>query len=138
MFVPQGAVLILGDNPIAMALQETVRQAGMTAHRLPILSDLQSTLDGFDALWQQMPIAHLFLMTGRDELTGDSLDPSEFARTRYRDVTVPYFVTQRWIQRASEAKRFDRGSLVGVTNLGGDFGFSGRIERPEGGRSRDC
>jgi NAD(P)-dependent dehydrogenase (short-subunit alcohol dehydrogenase family) len=82
-------------------------------------------------LWAQSPAPHLFITTAREEKA--VVTESDWPSRSIRGVHVPYFVCQRWLQLVNEAGLARQGTLVGLTALGGDFGFAGRIAGVEGG-----
>ena len=60
----------------------------------------------------------VFLMSERDGEQGDLLDESVWRRQRQRRVIGPYFLCQRWIERALEAGLLDRCTFVAATGSG--------------------
>ena len=62
----QGAALVVGNNAAADALRKRLGTLGVRVYDLAISDDLDATLAGFDALWRQEPLPHLFLMSERD------------------------------------------------------------------------
>lgn len=128
-----GAALIVGSNPSATALFERLSRAGVTVRMLNVSDNLNATLAEFEQLWNEQPLYHLFLMTGRDGGALDPIDDADWRRRRYRTAILPYFLCQRWAQLAAEAKLLNRSTLVAATSLGGDLGFSGTVKAPESG-----
>ena len=61
------------------------------------------------------------------------LDDPAWDGRRQRGVMLPYQVCQKWYQRMLADDRFAEGSLLAVTRLGGDFGFSGDVRNVESG-----
>ena len=100
---------------------------------LPEGDDLDAALAAFEQTWQRQPVLHLFLTAGRDEGPRDLADDAAWQQRRYRNLLLPVFLSQRWLQLAGQAKLIDQCTLVAATSLGGDCGFSGRVETPEGG-----
>ncbi|MGD9721270.1 MAG: beta-ketoacyl synthase N-terminal-like domain-containing protein [Pirellulales bacterium] len=127
-----GAALIVGEGPLAEALERQLGAAGVAVRQLPISDDLDQTVAAFDAIWSEQPTPHLFIVTGR-EPTVDPRDAAAWKRRWHRVALVPFFVCQRWVQRVGEANLLDRASVVAVTSLNGTFGFSGQITAPECG-----
>ena len=127
-----GAALIVGEHPLGDALRRQLESAGVTVRQLPISNDLDETLAAFDRIWDEQPTPHVFIVTGREPAV-DPMDESAWRRRWYRVATMPYFLGQRWVQRAGEAKLLDRCSLIGATSLNGTLGFSGEITSPECG-----
>ena len=129
----QGAVLIVGNNPTAQALRQRIAASGVTVFHLAQAESPEAALATFDAWWQDQPIHHVFLLSARDPQPLDLETESTWRQRFDRHVLTPFFLCQRWVQRASEAKILDRSTLVAVTAMGGDLGFSGRVVAPEGG-----
>ena len=128
-----GPALVLGRNPAADAMRQALVAQGVQVHELASGADVDAVLAQFEQLWKQGPIPHLFLMSGRDPNPGDLGEPAAWAEHLRRDVTVPYFLCQRWLQLAGDAKLLDRCTLVTATAMGGDLGFSGDVRSPGGG-----
>ncbi len=128
-----GPALVLGHNPAADAIRRRLADQGTPVLDLAISDDVDATVKQFETLWKQGPIPHLFLMSGRDPGSDDLSHPAVWAEHRRRDAILPYFLCQRWLQLAGQARLLDRCTLLMATALGGDFGFSGRVRRPGGG-----
>jgi acyl transferase domain-containing protein/short-subunit dehydrogenase len=128
-----GAALMLGHNPAADAMRQLLAAQGVQVHELANCEDVDAMLAQFEQLWKQGPIPHVFLMSGRDPNPGDLGDPAAWAEHLQRDAVRPYFLCQRWLQLAADAKLLDRCTLVTATALGGDLGFSGDVRCPGGG-----
>jgi NAD(P)-dependent dehydrogenase (short-subunit alcohol dehydrogenase family)/acyl carrier protein len=127
-----GAALIVGEHPLGDALRRQLEAAGATVRQLPISDDLDETLASFDRIWAEQPTPHVFIVTGR-EPAADPHDESAWRRRWYRAAIMPYFLCQRFVQRAGEAKLLDKCSIVAATSLNGTLGFSGQITSPESG-----
>jgi acyl transferase domain-containing protein len=128
-----GPVLILGENATARVLADRLAGTGVPVSCLPAGDDLGATLAAFDRAWSAHPIAHLFVLTARDEDAGAGFEADAWMRRRRRGVAIPYFVCQRWMSRVAEARLLETASLAAVTSLGGDFGFAGNVSVVEGG-----
>lgn len=126
-----GPIILLGQNKLATALRERLQAAGQVVHGLATTGDVDATLAEFERLWQQGPAPHLFLTSARDAEA--DVPPEHWPGRRPIGVWTPFFVCQRWMQLVQEAQLTDRATLVGVTALGGDWGFSGRVHGVEGG-----
>ncbi len=128
-----GPALVIGDNPAATALRQRLEGSGVKVQNLSITDDLDETLGRFEQLWRAEPTTHLFLASARDQNPGSPYDDQGWQQRRYRGVTLPFFLCQRWVQLASEAKLLDKCSLVGLASLGGDCGFSGYVDTVDSG-----
>ncbi len=126
-----GSVLILGESKVGEAMKARLQAAGATVHQLPIGADIDATLAELNRLWAIAPAPHLFLTTAREDAA--NVTETEWSGRAVRGMQVPYFVCQRWVQLVQEAGLTKQATLVGLTALGGDFGFSGRIAGVEGG-----
>ncbi|MCG8587652.1 MAG: SDR family NAD(P)-dependent oxidoreductase, partial [Pirellulales bacterium] len=125
--VMTGSALVVGDNPDANALKEQLTQRGVNVRTFVASSDLDETLQAFERLWQAEPISHLFLTSARDRNVPSAYDDAGWHQRQYDGTLVPFFLAQRWLQLAEEAKMLDQCSLVGLASLGGDTGLTGRI-----------
>lgn len=119
-----GAAVILGDNPVADAIQQQLEQRRVTVHRLAVSGDPAADRDLLQQAWDRQQAPHLFLTTPHDPDAATVLDHRAWQRRRGRGVIGPFWVCQRWLQLVREADLMDQATLVGVTALGGDFGFS--------------
>lgn len=128
-----GPALILGDNAVARALQLRLRELGTESHIVAPTDRPEDVVSILEDLWQKKPLPHLFITTPRDEdavTTGDSFS---WKRRRVRGILSPFWLCQRWIKLVKEAGLMDDACLVGVTSLGGDFGFQGPVHSIESG-----
>jgi 3-hydroxymyristoyl/3-hydroxydecanoyl-(acyl carrier protein) dehydratase len=127
-----GAVLILGQNKVAEALKARLTKEGAQVTLIANTGDLDATIAAVDAAWANGPAPHLFITTARDDAASvASLDG--WQTRRQIGVLAPFFVCQKWTQLVQQAKLTGVATLVGVTALGGDFGFGGRVHGIEGG-----
>lgn len=132
--VLHGPVLILGANPDAEALEERLTGLGATVYRLGVYDDDGQTLDELEAVWQQGPAPHLFLMTARDQDAAVNCDdPAAWRLRQDRGLMLPLRVCQSWFAKIADAELFDRATLAAATALGGDFGLAGHSSACEGG-----
>ena len=69
----QGPVLIVGRNLSAQALRVRLEAGGALVREIPS-DDLDAAIAAFDRIWQEGPVPHLFLMTGRDGIATDPYD----------------------------------------------------------------
>ncbi len=128
-----GAAWILGENQDAVALGERLASEGIPVHHLPIHESIDKTLSELQWLWGQNPGHHLFLMTGRDDTASQIQSPEAWAERRQAGVVLPFLVCQKWIGLISQANHDIQASVVAVTSLGGDWGFTNPVPAPEGG-----
>ncbi|HBO46273.1 MAG TPA: hypothetical protein DD670_20575, partial [Planctomycetaceae bacterium] len=128
-----GPALILGDNVEARALAERLAAAGVIVRPIPMHETADQTLSELQRMWGESPAPHLFLLTGRDGDAGRIADRQSWSARRRRGVELPFLVAQKWLSLVTDADLLDRSSLVAVTSLGGDFGFSRPVAAPEGG-----
>ncbi len=129
---PMGPVVVLGHNPAADTLAKRAASMGVLVHRLAT-AGIEEAVAQLEDIWKQGPVPHLFLTTARDSEPGDLNDPVNWQRAWEQQVLVPYYVCQRWLQRAHEAKCIDDCTVVALTNLGGDFGFDSDVHAPHSG-----
>jgi len=125
----RGPVLILGQNKLTEALAKRLQNSGATVRVLP--GD-ESAVAELERLWSQQPAPHLFITTPRDEAAFNFGNGSWSGRLQ-AGVLTPFLVCQKWAHLVNEAGLTSSATLVGVTAMGGDFGFSGRVHSFEGG-----
>jgi len=127
------AVALLGDNSSADALAGYLAARGVKVHRLPVDGDAQAACAALEAVWHESPVRCLMLLTARDADAGRLDDRASVACRVERGVRMPYWVTRRWFQLASEQAGAEPATLVAITSLGGAFGFAGAVPSPESG-----
>ncbi len=118
---------------MADALSARLTASGAQVHRLAVSDNMDATVAALDQLWQQAPAPHLFLTHLRDEESLDRWDPATWDHIYQQRVLGTYFLCQRWLQLAVEAQLVNQCTMIAVTDLGGDFGFSGNVRSPESG-----
>ncbi len=128
-----GSALVVGDNPVARLLSERLREDGLTVHPLVPGDSAQALAEEVERLWEQGPIAHLFLSMGHDPQAVRKLDGEDWAERRERVLMTPFSVCQRWLSLVKRDDLMDEASLVGLTELGGDLGFSSHLSSFESG-----
>lgn len=128
-----GAVLVLGANETGDALSEKLRGLGATVHVVAPTSDPSEAVGTLEALWEQSPIHHVFVVTSRDADAATRFDADHWSRRRAQGVMTPFQLCQRWLTLVQDAELMDDASLVAVTSLGGDFGFERNVVAAEGG-----
>ncbi len=122
-----GPALVVGDNPVAALLRERLAERGLTVHAIVPGGSSQEAVAELDRLWNGGAIPHLFFATSRDAGAQRELDAASWGRRRERALMTPFALCQRWIALLKRDGLMDRASLVGLTELGGDFGFSGNV-----------
>jgi acyl transferase domain-containing protein/NAD(P)-dependent dehydrogenase (short-subunit alcohol dehydrogenase family) len=128
-----GPVLLLGQNPTATSLRERLKSWGATVLQLPVGDVVEQTLAALENQWSRAAAPYLFVLTARDEDAAAGLDAEAWSKRRQRGLLLPYLVCQRWVKLLAMSGLVDQATLVGVTGLGGDFGFSGHGLATEGG-----
>ncbi len=129
----KGAAAIHGNNPLADALHRRLAAGGASVVRLNESSSPEQAVAEFERAYQRQPIMHLFLTSHRDAQTLDRADPADWDALVQRRLILPYLVSQKMLQLAGNLRGLADCSLVAAVDLGGDFGFSGRVESPESG-----
>ncbi len=132
-FVPSGAVLIWGDNPLARALERRFASPGTKVLVVAASEPWNKIRDEFHRLWSEQPIAHLFLTTPHDAKARDWRGEMAWRGRCERGVIMPFLLCQEWIARVSETQLASSATLVAATALGGDFGLAGNVSSIEGG-----
>ncbi len=125
----KGAVLILGANGLADAIADRVQKLGQKVFVLNTGGPIEQIERTLTDLWQHTPTPHLFLTMAFDNRSTQSLSESDWKLRRSAALTSPFRICQLWMQKTIDANRMEDASVVSVTQLGGDFGFSGRDVR---------
>ncbi len=128
----RGAVLIVGDNPVADALQRRIESRGVTVFRFHAVST-STVADELAALWQQAPILHLFFTTPHDAEAVTTVDSRAWTKRREQGLMLPFLLCQAWLRLLVEHDLAEDASLVGLARLGGSFGFDEPIVSTESG-----
>ena len=129
----KGAAAVHGSNALADALAERIASSGATVIRLRETASAEAAIAELERTWQQQPIMHLFLTSLRDESAPDRADPAGFEQVYRQRILLPYFLCQRQMQLAGDARRLNDCTVVSAVSLGGDLGFSGNVASPESG-----
>jgi acyl transferase domain-containing protein len=124
-----GAALILGVNPLSESLAEKIRQLGQKAIVLDTSVPIGQIENSLNELWQHTATPHLFLTMAFDVDSARTLQESEWRRRRPAALESPFRICQLWMQKTIDASLMEKASVVSVTQLGGDFGFSGKHVR---------
>jgi malonyl CoA-acyl carrier protein transacylase/acyl carrier protein/NAD(P)-dependent dehydrogenase (short-subunit alcohol dehydrogenase family) len=124
-----GAALILGHNPLAEKLADRIRQLGQKAFvvktSVPMIQ-LEKSLTEF---WEHTPTPHVFLTMAFDSDAARNLNEADWKHRRPAALEAPFRICQLWMQRTIDADQMENASVIAVTQLGGDFGFSGQQVR---------
>ena len=128
----RGAAYVLGDNPEAAALQQQLAVQGVRVHLLTPQPDPQLAIAEMERLWAAEPATNFFVTTAADAEAA-RLDDRRVQQRRRPYFLLPYLVVQRWYQLLLAMPDAPQGTLVAVTHLGGDFGYSQTVAGPEGG-----
>lgn len=128
-----GGVIILGNSRVATALQQRLRQQGISTTLVDNLHDIDAAIKKIDAACEKGPIPNLILLSDWNE--GPDFGLAEVAWNKLRDEKVlnPYLACQRWFTHLNKAKQVARGSFLAATCLGGQLGFNDRHRSPLGG-----
>ena len=132
-FVPVGAAVILGDNALAQAVATRLASLGAVVEVVSSAATWPQVREQFEQAWSRQPIRHLFLATAHDPDARLTASEADWQRRFDRGVLTPFFLCQDWLTRLEDARLCDGATLVALTALGGDFGFSGDVETVEGG-----
>lgn len=128
-----GAAAILGVGPLAQAFRGRIEELGQRAMILPETASPTEAVAELDRLWQNGPVTHLFIVTPCEPSAETTFDAKRWSNRRPRGLQTPFSVCQRWIKRIVDEGLSEQASLVGVTSLGGDFGFCEPVFSAEGG-----
>ena len=128
-----GAACILGHNASALALRDRLVAEGVVVHMLPDAHTVEEATVAIEALYSSHPFRHLFLMSGRDEQPLALWEAAGWNQYRNRGLLIPFFATQHWFRLRMKARDKTPITVVAATSMGGDFGLSCDVARPEGG-----
>ena len=132
-----GNVIILGANPVADALENSLAELGATCHRLPMCTNPEQAADAVDAIWKHGPALQLLVTSARcDNAAIDENQLEMWAQRRFEGVILPFVVCKHWLTRVQEAGLEQQAALAAITGLGGDFGLAGRSTLLEGAAVR--
>lgn len=129
----QERCLILGVNPVADALKQTIETRGGQALQIPAADNVDDVIAAVDAAFANGPATHLVITTPFDADAGTALDADAWNRRMTRGVLGPFLACQRWFQLIGEAGLAESAGVTAVTSLGGDFGISGNVFAAESG-----
>ena len=133
--IPQlsGDSIIIGANPVAMALQNKIRQLGFKAHCIEPTDDHDAAIARLDEIWGQGVAPHLFIVSPRDEKAQLTGDWTQWRDRRSKGIMLPFWFCRAWLQKVQQEKLMDDASLLAVISSGGDLGFHNPIHSVEGG-----
>jgi acyl transferase domain-containing protein/NAD(P)-dependent dehydrogenase (short-subunit alcohol dehydrogenase family) len=121
-----GPALILGNNAVAEAMADRIQSLGMKAHVLSTDTSIVSIEKELEELWATGITPHLFLTMSCDGTATATARYTSWIERRAAAVEVPFRVCQLWMQRTIDSGLMEDASVIAVTRLGGDFGFSGK------------
>lgn len=128
-----GAAIILGSNDVGEAIRRRFEASGRRAFVIPTTDDPQQAVLALEKIWEQGPAPHLFIVTPRDSGATTTWNSENFQARRQCGVATPFWLLQRWVKLVTAAGLMNNASLIGVTSLGGDFGFSNHVQAVESG-----
>ncbi|MCC9607890.1 SDR family NAD(P)-dependent oxidoreductase [Blastopirellula sp. JC732] len=132
--VYEGAAIVLGSGETAAALIEQLQQAGVTVYQIADASDIDSAVAQIEAICAAGPAPHLFMTTARDERKHLQFGvEASWNGVQPTAMETPLFVCQKWLTLAEAGGWLEKTTVVAVTALGGDFGFSRGATAVEGG-----
>ena len=114
-----GNVIILGANPVADALENSLAELGATCHRLPMCTNPEQAADAVDAIWKHGPALQLLVTSARcDNAAIDENQLEMWAQRRFEGVILPFVVCKHWLTRVQEAGLEQQAALAAITGLG--------------------
>lgn len=128
-----GSALVVGDNPTATQLVARLRSVGVECEQLSGKSDPFYLAEKFSELSSKRTIPHLFITSPLDSAAKFGSDFAAWERRREAGLMSAFWLCQRWHSHVLEHGLAYQASLVGLTSLGGDFGFGRQVESIEGG-----
>ncbi|MCA9008407.1 MAG: SDR family NAD(P)-dependent oxidoreductase [Planctomycetaceae bacterium] len=121
-----GAALILGHNPLAEKLADRIRHLGQKAFVVNTSVPVRQLEKSLTEFWDHTPTPHVFLTMAFDADAARNLSEADWKHRRPAALEAPFRICQLWMQRTIDADRMEHASVIAVTQLGGDFGFSGQ------------
>ncbi|EAQ79138.1 type I polyketide synthase [Blastopirellula marina] len=129
-----GAAIVLGDGETAAALIEQLQQASVTVYQIADASNLESAVAQVESICAAGPAPHLFVTTARDDRANLRFSvESAWNAQQQSSMETPLFVCQKWLSLADAGGWLENTTVVAVTALGGDFGFSRGATAVQGG-----
>ncbi|MEX0679047.1 MAG: SDR family NAD(P)-dependent oxidoreductase [Pirellulales bacterium] len=129
----KGAVALEGSGPLVDRLHERMLAGGATVVRINPCDSPEQAVAELERAWQRQPVMYLILASHRDGEEPDRARPDVWDRLIERRALIPYYLCQRQLQLAADVRRLDDCTVVTLVDLGGDFGFSGKVACPESG-----
>ena len=129
----QGSACILGDNPAALALRDRLVAEGVVVHMLGEPNTPEDASAAIESIYSAQLFRYLFLMADRGEQAASLSDRAGWSERRTCGFLLPFFATQHWYRLRMKARDKSPITIVAATSLGGDFGLSHHVVRPEGG-----
>ena len=120
------AALILGNNAVAESLAARIRQLGHAAIVLSTSLPVAQLESKLQELWRDSATPHLFLTMAFDAEATKNLTQADWKSRRPAALEAPFRICQLWMQKTIEANQMENASVVALTQLGGDYGFSGQ------------
>jgi acyl transferase domain-containing protein/acyl carrier protein/NAD(P)-dependent dehydrogenase (short-subunit alcohol dehydrogenase family) len=127
-----GRALIVGENRIANELENRLRSMNVDCVRLSNATS-STWADQFERHWRQGAFPHLFVTTPHDEDAKVILNEGWWQERSELAINDLFWLCQRWYTLAREANLLQDASFLVTPNLGGDFGFTRKVEAIEGG-----
>ncbi len=118
-----GGALIVGDNPVAEALDRELSRDGLTVDRINSCGDVESSIAGLPTRWQSSPPHHLFITTAWDEAAvNESLSPQRWGERSGAAWGLPFTVCRGWLAAAIERGVIDQCTAAAMVRGGGNLG----------------
>ncbi len=129
----KGSAVIVGRNAKADALAKSLSDDGVRVVQLDSQLSIEQLKSALDKAWEAEPVMHLFLAMPHDDEAVVTLSSQAWSARREAGMTQAFWLCQHWLKRVIESDKIQQATLVALTRLGGDFGFSGSIQAPESG-----
>lgn len=126
-----GSVLIVGENPVALELEQRLRQSGIVVNHFSLQPKTEDEIDRtLREIWKQAPVAHLFWVADGDtnrEQGWNGTEKENRAAEVYSREMVGYILIRNLARLLGETSRQNHFSITAGTFLGG----IGETLRPE-------
>jgi len=128
-----GNAVILGSGSLATELVRQLQAAGVSATVIPSTGPAARVFGDFEDCLARAPVRTLLLLAGRDSDVPAAGPLRKYGAEDASATLIPYRICQRWLRALAEGSETEPLTLVGVTSLGGDFGFQSMPVHSEGG-----
>lgn len=114
-----GDAIIYGSGPLVASLEQELKSRGVQATVVRPASSAEDAIASLQATTTKAT-RHLFVLPPASSAGQES-------------TVAAFFAVQTWLEHARQAGIHEQSTLVAISSLGGDFGFSHRVTTPASG-----